>query len=152
MNRDSLLYIAGFVDGEGCISLYKTTTSHSCKKYTYYYEGLVITNTNREVIQWIRDSVGYGCVYECKHPVGNRKIKYEYKISQDRAVDLIKQLLPFLIVKKQQALKILEHREIRGEAKHGYRNKMPHETRQKLLSMVPEFRKMNARGKIDLAA
>lgn len=93
-------YLAGFYDGEGSIILQK-------KRGTY---GLVVkvSNTSRGVIDWVRETVGHGCVTteSKKNPL--HKDAHIHCITGKRAGKLLEQLRPYLKIKQDQADVALE--------------------------------------------
>ena len=58
MNENSIYYIAGFVDGEGCIRIKKANVQKNS-----FYLTLQVTNSNRKCLQIIRDCFG-GKIYK----------------------------------------------------------------------------------------
>jgi hypothetical protein len=89
-------YIAGFTDGEGCISIYQRGKSYAMK--------IAITNTYLPVIQYILAITGGGS-YKCRKPVDTTRHKrgYIWVANADFARTLLEQLLPYLIIKSKQA-------------------------------------------------
>jgi intein-encoded DNA endonuclease-like protein len=57
-------YIAGFIDGEGCITI--STFSN------YSFLHLYLTNNNKQVLEKIREWIGYGKVQKTKSLYGNK--------------------------------------------------------------------------------
>lgn len=89
-------YLAGFVDGEGCINLHMDR-SHPVIR-------LMIGNTNLEVLERIQKQYGGGSI--CKHNKpknSNWKQVYRWVLVGKSATDLIQRLAPYLIIKKYQA-------------------------------------------------
>ena len=98
-------YLAGFIDGEGCITL-KLYSRKWKNERQYVTAKITVTNAHRDVIAF----VGY---------VFNRKITEEkrynwktaWRVQIDRLEDvreIIKYLLPYLKVKRKQAELLLE--------------------------------------------
>lgn len=91
-----LAYIAGFFDGEGCIQIGGQGD-------------LVVSasNTNLESLQFLMDVLG-GRVRRLKPVATTRKTLYIWQIPAASAPEVLEMLLPYLIVKKQQALLAIE--------------------------------------------
>lgn len=87
-------YLAGFVDGEGCISI-------SSRQTGVPYIRLRIANTNLEVVKKIQKQYG-GSFYKVKKRKGSKQV-YSWEVSTNLAINLIRQLEPYLIVKRYQA-------------------------------------------------
>lgn len=101
-SKDVLLYIAGFFDGEGSISILRT--------YHGKYDVLRVnlTNTHRPVLLWIQGAVG-GLLGE---KIDRYRVKRCWVLSfvSKQAEDFLKMLLPWLIIKKESALAALKYR------------------------------------------
>lgn len=101
-------YLAGFVDGEGTISLSKRTR-YKEKGWYCYDPYLSIANTNLEVLKYFKKRIGLGTIR--KTALGSvrfgHKICYGFWVSNRQARLVIKTLLPYLRIKKPQAELIL---------------------------------------------
>jgi hypothetical protein len=86
-------YLAGFVDGEGCIGIGSTNTSLVLT--------LAISQVNLTVLQEIQKDYG-GHLTPCKVK-GNRRPAWILRWSSKAALSVIEKILPYLIVKKPQA-------------------------------------------------
>lgn len=91
-------YVAGFLDGEGCIQL--------CGKYRVKVR-LTIANTNKEIIQRLFDEFG-GSIREYddtrQYKSGRfRKPVYYWSLYCTKAEKLLRECYPYLIVKRGQA-------------------------------------------------
>lgn len=95
-------YIAGFLDGEGYIGI----SVHRRKdwKRPYYTTQINIYNTDIFVLQSMVENAGVGTIY-----LGHRKerphhkVIYVWRTTGIKAIELLKELLPYLRVKKEQA-------------------------------------------------
>lgn len=96
-----LSYIAGFVDGEGCISLRCFTGKRG---YQEIRNSLAIVNTNRKVLEWIKVKLSCGAVYDITGKRENQKSVFVYEVcDRVKLLYILKLLLPYLKVKKEQA-------------------------------------------------
>jgi hypothetical protein len=89
----SLEYLAGLVDGEGCIRLHPSNKG----KYRKYYPRLQVTNTYKPILDMLVDQYG-GAVHS---DTKSRKENW-------KARELLNQLLPYLIIKKEKAIEVLQ--------------------------------------------
>ncbi len=97
-------YIAGFVDGEGCIDI-----SNCGKGYTY--ATVSIGNTHFETMEWLAKLTGVKVTEECRREsMGKRRFWY-VRLSGRRAAHLLRQIYPFLRVKREQARVVLDFAE-----------------------------------------
>jgi len=90
----NLAYIAGFVDGEGCIGFAKCRTT--------IFPRVIVVNTNRDILQKLKDEFG-GDI----KPLSLRKINWKqgwaWRLSWTRAVNFLDKISPWLQLKSQQA-------------------------------------------------
>ena len=99
-NKEQLIYLAGLLDGEGC--LYYTHQIY--KNSHYYYPRINITNTHKLTLNWIKLLFG-GTIRNDHRSDNNPKHKQRWRwiINCQDAVKLIKCLLPYLKIKKNEA-------------------------------------------------
>lgn len=108
-------YLAGFMDGEGSFSIVKTFSVQrkrdgSKQKYVTYKCMVSVCNTNKEVMDWIALTFG-GKVLTGSNKNRNPKYKTRYAWFRTSHEDIEKftlGVLPYLIVKRKQALIALE--------------------------------------------
>src|SRR3990167_4186272 len=109
INPTTLAYIAGFLDGDGCIKV--TIPKRDYAKFGYYFR-IIVSFTqhirDRQVLVWIKDKLKEGSISDYDLP-GKHLSEY---VIQDRKFNfrLLSNLRPFIVVKKKQldlALEIL---------------------------------------------
>ncbi len=111
MNITDIAYAAGVIDGEGHVGIHRHWySSKRFGRYAVYNCAVSVTNTNEPVLQWLKELFGVGNVY----PEGRKKpLKPHYKprfvwiLSAKQAAHVIAVLLPFLRIKKEEALLVL---------------------------------------------
>jgi len=102
MTKQELAYLAGIVDGEGTVNIAFIKTSGE------YRARLYVVNTSYALIEWIKARFG-GLVYKRISKNEKWKPKYEWVMPVSRKdTKLLKQLIPYLVIKKQQAGLVLE--------------------------------------------
>lgn len=97
-------YTAGLFDGEG------TFTISSLKRNElpdYVFAEIYITNTNQEVMSWLKDNFG-GSIRLSRRLGKNWKDCYKWFLPAKRRKEFITKILPYLIIKKNQAKLLLE--------------------------------------------
>lgn len=98
-------YIAGIVDGEGHFRQRSRRTKDRRKIQNIE---LTVTNTNVELLHWLRDKVG-GHVYQMTEKNSSWKSCFYWYLGGTRRVKALLILLePYLIVKKEAADKVLK--------------------------------------------
>jgi len=99
MAQLELPYIAGFFDGEGCISIHKVAD--------YYYQlTVVISSTSKEPLELLKNQ--YGGSLLCRPASGNRQPCWQWKIRAVRTKKFLLDIFPWLIIKRPQAAVALE--------------------------------------------
>ena len=89
-----LAYIAGLVDGEGCIS-----SSQPRNNFRPLF--LHLSQIHKPTIEWLRDTVGGGCVRNQTRQAPVRQA-WLWLISGVRAYALLRRLVPFMHVKREE--------------------------------------------------
>ena len=101
-------YLAGLFDADGCASSYvqrnkksnKTVQVHSCE----------ISMTNKEVVHWVKDFLGFGNIFYKKKVGGmGKKPQWRYRASHRLALKFANKVLPHSIVKKKKLQDIVNH-------------------------------------------
>ncbi|MFN8471410.1 MAG: LAGLIDADG family homing endonuclease [Anaerolineae bacterium] len=90
-------WLAGFVDGEGCITILKQTR----QGYVGYTAAIIAVNTHEPTIRYIQETFG-GRVYHVKG-TGRARPRWQWQKVGNQAVDLAKLLEPYLVTKKRAA-------------------------------------------------
>ena len=103
-------YIAGFIDGEGCIGLSDRGKEARKERDLVYIMKISISNTNRDVLEWIRLRIGHGSIYVSKKTKGHKQ-SYQWTMVGRRCVDLLEWIYPYLKVKRLQAEVLFEFAE-----------------------------------------
>lgn len=99
--KEICAYLAGFIDGEGSVHIARHANKN-CKIGLELQLNVSITNTNKEILEWIKSRYG-GYVIKCKKYKTHHKTKYQYKAASNKAKRLLEDCLPYLIEKKEQA-------------------------------------------------
>jgi hypothetical protein len=107
-------YVAGIIDGEGCLSWWTTP------RHDHSYPRLSVGNTNRNLTDWLQMVFG-GCVgYQPRREKTNQSPLWEWKLSSEAAVyAILAKCIPYLIIKRDKALELMAHTEARGIHKDG---------------------------------
>lgn len=89
-----LAYMAGILDGEGCITILRRKAGGARKSPSHNAQ-IVVTSSTREMLVWIEARWG-GVI----HP--NRAV-FAWHLSGQSATDLLLKCMPYLVVKAEQA-------------------------------------------------
>lgn len=108
MNKEDIIYTAGFFDGEGHIRFEDVVHKESDKTYITYRIQIRIVNSNIEIINKLSKLWG-GIVYTRKKSSQRQRSAYDLIITAKKEVrNFIEKVYPYLIVKKEQVNKSLE--------------------------------------------
>jgi len=103
-----LAYLAGVIDGEGCIGIRKTKAGSSGSfKSTRYSAIMTVGNTSRLMIEQLIAAFGVGCV-TYRYPTKTKRACYLWSTSSLGAQHVLRLVRPYLIVKREQAAVLLE--------------------------------------------
>jgi hypothetical protein len=93
-------YAAGIFDGEGHVGIVVTKNGRG---EVYHRLMLNVTNTNAEIIQWLFDRWD-GCIHSPRYFAKEEwREANRWTVSDKRAMKFLTDVLPFLIIKKEQA-------------------------------------------------
>lgn len=95
-------YLAGFVDGEGCISVTKPSPNHK----NHGTIRLQLSNTNYDVLSAIQREYG-GHLKVSKRQSTKHKAAWQLVWYAKEAIPLLQKLQPHLMVKQKQAILVL---------------------------------------------
>jgi hypothetical protein len=111
-------YLAGIIDGEGCIGI-NILPSHSGTVKRLQLRVLV-ANTNYQLISWLCETTGIGYVFK-KIRKNNPKAKdgYEWIVNSLKALWLLHQVKDYLVIKKEQASVAIEFQNTIDPCRHG---------------------------------
>lgn len=103
-------WLAGFIDGEGCIRISKLCFNRKRKRWRGYQVVVSITNTFKPVMLEIYNKLGgtFDDNPDKGHPFGiKRKKIYVVRWTNKGAQEVIREVLPYLKVKQEQAKLVL---------------------------------------------
>jgi hypothetical protein len=146
LNGGGWKYLAGLVDGEGCISV------NYDKTHTFLRATLEITMTDRQALDWACAFTKCGKVYERKDKRENRRVPYKWMVSDaQQSAEILKEILPYLKIKKAEALAFIVLASLRLCKTNGKRD-FP-EIEDKVYDIIKKLKKRDIPEKeaIDLA-
>ena len=136
-------YLAGVVDGEGCITINKK----KAKGYAFefrYVPVFKVTNTNLELLNYIHKLVGSGSIIPLPNNFRGRKRMYQLDFYANTQRWLLPLLAPLLKCKRQQADLVIELLNLTNtHVKRHYRDE---HRQQKIEGLYQRIKKLNHRG------
>ena len=115
-----LAYIAGFLDGEGTITLIRLPPKKPKARTPYesrYQLNVSLVNTNKDIMVWIHSLVG-GYLHPRRQLSVKHKVAWQWYCNNSVAEDFIHQIYPWLKIKKGQAEIALKFRETVNSSRH----------------------------------
>lgn len=115
-----LAWAAGFIDGDGFITIQDRTTKYKDKVYKGMYVRLGVNQVSQKPLEELQKIFG-GTVRERNggNKDGfNRKQQYQWCLSTSAACDAIKQIMPYLRNKSEVAELALDFQNTMSETKH----------------------------------
>ena len=110
--------MAGIIDGEGTISMsLSTQVSSAGREVVQISRNMRVTNTDIRLLEWLRDTTGLGKVSQLwqnpntiydRFRKGNIKPLYAWSVYGMGMRILLRQLVRYLLVKKPQAILLME--------------------------------------------
>lgn len=118
MQEHDKAYIAGFLDGEGCIVVdkMKRTNAHHRQHY-YYVPRICIANRHKGVLDYINKcfgDTGSMTLRKLNKQNANWSDAWQLRFSSSATYYYLKQILPYLKMKQKQALLVIEMGELKS--------------------------------------
>lgn len=92
-------YLAGMLDADGHIGLY--CRNDSTKQHLRVH--VDVSNTDTTLLLWIKDTAGIGSVNKQHAATVTHKASFQWNATNESAVTLLRQLTPYMIVKRERA-------------------------------------------------
>lgn len=106
MPNTEVAYLAGLMDGEGCIYMERKASRHS-----YSYVLVVrVTNEHKGALERCKEKFG-GSLYTMSEAdtEQNRKQIFQWSIKGKAAHEFLKTVVPFLVIKLEQAQLVIDN-------------------------------------------
>lgn len=137
-------WCAGIIDGEGTFSIYRTKQ----KSGGYGYSICVhVRMTHKETIYKLREILETGDVSGPRYNGPKCKDVYRWAVTKYSAVNLVKEILPFLITKNEQARVFLQFSQNWTRLVNRHTERTEEETLI-LEALWLEMRELNRKGKL----
>jgi len=109
---EQLCYFAGILDGEGSIAIEKMSPCNA-RQYHYFTPRLCIINTNNELIEWLIKN--FGGSRNTRTKVKGRRECYRWHVFGKELENILRAVVPYILIKRQLAMLVLEFRETVGK-------------------------------------
>ena len=116
MQINDIAYIAGLFDGEGCVTCKKKPTKRPDRKgkiYNQWYIRCEISMTDKEVISWLPETLGFGWSAEKRYSKRPKNYKRQWRwcCGYRDALTFAKLIWPYAQVKLHKIEQIIDHYE-----------------------------------------
>lgn len=96
--RDEMAWAAGLIEGEGCVT--RQITSARSNRGSYWQ--LTVTSTDLDVLERLREVIGFGRIYEQAEAGPRRKRAWQYKVyRQNELYAVLAALFGFMCARRQ---------------------------------------------------
>lgn len=140
-------YIAGFFDGEGCVTIYPWQQAYKDTIYRRHLLTVLISNVDREVLDELAAQYGGQVVpHNVKGREGRRQV-WQWRLKGPHCRRFLLEIQPFVRVKRRQVHVGLRYTETLWECHGKSRNlKIPREWVTLRDQLYAELRWLNGRG------
>ena len=145
-HRPALLaYIAGLVDGEGCVFIHRN--KHSGKRVTYSLL-VTIANSDVELLSYIQHRFDGRIDGSSNHELrGRERPSYRWCIHGEKAAQFLETICPYLVLKYSHALIAIELQEqIRGRQGRKRGIRLTEDEVFTMEALKQELSRLNRRG------
>lgn len=123
-------YIAGIIDGEGNMGFRKYKVGDREHRTSSYVIYLCISGTSSLLFNWIGEKFDFGGYWTARKNDPIRKPVHSWRVQSNRAIQILKEIYPYLIIKKELAEKL----------SHGYLH-LNMDEREEFIQYVHRFNK-----------
>lgn len=145
MQDSDLAYVAGIIDGEGCVSLNINRRSDVTSGYVFVLK-VSVAMTDKEVPEWLKATFGGSLSTHLPAKTGYR-IYYAWMLEAKQAANFLGVILPYLRVKTAQATLALEFQKLKSSGGYRRQSPKPQEAYNAEIRVVEQMRQLNRRGK-----
>ncbi len=100
--NERLAYLAGLIDGEGCINISRYPHGHHNIRLT-------ITGTDTRLIDWLLENFEGRFSYALRKEYPDQKTMLQWTLSGESVAKIIQSTFRYLVIKREQANLILDY-------------------------------------------
>jgi hypothetical protein len=108
MSETERAWLAGVIDGEGSIFL-SLVVDRAYRRGFLYLPQFIVSNSNRQFLIRIAEIIGEGTVHRNKKGGNGVRTRWEYLATAGVLRIVLPQIIPYMIVKREHAKKMLEY-------------------------------------------
>ncbi len=114
-------YMAGIIDGEGCITISKSINTRLLHGESVYQGMVSVTNTDRRMLEHLIKITGVGSIYTERVSGTRKKTPYRWQCRSQNALFVLRAAYPHLVTKGKQAAVVIEMIEETSRGRKGFR-------------------------------
>jgi hypothetical protein len=137
-----LAYLAGLIDGEGCIGLHIATNNPQRRINPRFQCSLVVTNTHKELLEQLQAVFG-GNIFPRKKQKEHHKQCWKWDAQDLGAYEVCKAVLPYLVIKRRQAEAVVKFYDEMGPRPRGMGASLTREEVQRRMDLYELCRSLN---------
>lgn len=111
-SSEKFAYLAGIIDGEGCIAVEKKFPSKR-KRFPHYFARLSITNTNINLMNWLCNEFG-GKTFNKQASSFTCQPCFSWYAFGTKLESVLQGIFPYSIIKHEQIINIINFRKTVG--------------------------------------
>ena len=149
-NETDRAWLAALTDGEGCITILRTTSPHGSGDS--YPPVISVRMCDRQMIDKAMELVGCNGDSPAQYPASmeGQRPAYQWRIHGRKAADTIAEIYPFLLIKRKQAIIAWNHQQVR-DSYHTKRGvKIPEDALEKQKLCCELIQKLNQKEQVDV--
>jgi hypothetical protein len=101
-------YIAGILDGEGCIMISRKNDTTGVVGGISYRPFVSVSNTDFVLLEWLKVTTGLGSVTSMRSKRPRERPSWRWDLWSQQAAQVIRAVCPYLVIKADQAALLLE--------------------------------------------
>lgn len=144
-NRDVLAYFAGIFDGEGSVYVIyrdKPSLNPNGQRRETVFSYIKVANNNINLMRWLVENIGGAFGYVVKSGGPHGKAQYQWRLCGSQAQPLLEAIIPLLIVKREEAVLMLEMRALVREKTTGRNRPLPQADRDARREVYERYREL----------
>lgn len=147
-----IAYLAGIIDGEGTLFIGNYGNKDKIRGTGFFQTIIAVTTTDKCLTDWLYDNFGgWKSEYTPKQRAENCKGPiYSWKCTGDRLTHLCELMIPYFVIKKQQAEILLQMRKTYIGAEYAFGKQgvqhLPQEIIDRRLELMDQLKKLHCRN------
>ena len=140
-----LAYMAGIIDGEGCIRIGTYLRKSTTGNYLKTQAAIEISNTDIRMLRWVSERFG-GHVRPKSHQNPKGKPAFTWQCGGREGHDILTKILPYLVIKKDQAECFVSFVELRSSGKQWSRRGLDPKEEETRNAFADKMHRLNRKG------